>query len=90
MADHGKPNASISNPYTPQSRDAESPSSWTEPSKARKAHEVETSEEDLGRLNYLWILISCGYMVSWTSIGTSRSCIRTGMRFVYDEHRCDK
>ena len=88
MADHGKPNATTSNPYTPQRTDAESPASWTEPSKARKAHEIENSEEDLGQLNYLWILISCGYMVSWTSIGTSCSCIGSGMHFEFDDCDC--
>jgi hypothetical protein len=47
--------------------------SWTDqleqPSSKKAASKHTNIEDSVGRLNYLWILISCGYMVSWTSIG---------------------
>jgi hypothetical protein len=45
--------------------------SWTDrlerPSK--KLNQDVDFDEAVNKINYLWILISCGYMVSWTSIG---------------------
>jgi len=50
-------------------------SAWTDQieEKHKKQKKVGNDVEDsVQRLNYLWILISCGYMVSWTSIGKLR------------------
>jgi len=50
-------------------------SNWTDklemgkgrPPQATNAAQFD--EESVKHLSYLWVLISCGYMVSWTSIG---------------------
>ena len=44
---------------------------WTPPNNFNEPSDgMEKSEEDsIQRLNFFWVLISCGYMVSWTSIG---------------------
>lgn len=41
--------------------------SWTDKLEGKTQPVVE---DGIGNLDYLWILISCGYMVSWTSIGS--------------------
>jgi|AntAceMinimDraft_5_1070358.scaffolds.fasta_scaffold40335_2 hypothetical protein len=72
MADHDERSLgsdNLSDHDTPQRSSAENSSAWTEKFESSKAQKVDDAEEDLGHLNYLWILISCGYMVSWTSIG---------------------
>jgi len=47
--------------------------SWTDRLEQPKSKAINKDidlEEAVNKINYLWVLISCGYMVSWTSIGS--------------------
>ena len=62
-------------------------SNWTDKLEMGKGQPPQATkmahfdEESVKHLSYLWILISCGYMVSWTSIGegeplrSARACV---------------